>query len=65
MFVYNVKINGSKAFKYFFTGVVILIICILCIVLFRIFNGAQKSNNSGCLPQMMFSKYLQKTILMF
>ena len=51
MFIYNVKINGSKVFKYFFTGVIILIICILCIVLFRIFSGAGKANNSSCLPQ--------------
>ena len=51
MFIYNVKINGSKVFKYFFTGVIILIICILCIVLFRIFSGAGKANSSSCLPQ--------------
>ena len=51
MFIYNVKINGSKVFKYFFTGVIILIICILCIVLFRIFSGAENASNSACLPQ--------------
>ena len=51
MFIYNVKINGSKIFKYFFTGVIILIICILCIVLFRIFSGAGNANDSSCLPQ--------------
>ena len=51
MFIYNVKINGSKVFKYFFTGVIILIICILCIVLFRIFSGAENANNSSCSPQ--------------
>ena len=51
MFIYNVKINGSKIFKYFFTGVIILIICILSIVLYRIFSGAGNANDSSCLPQ--------------
>ena len=49
MFVYNVKINGSKVFKIFFAIVIILIICILGIVLFRIFSGANKA--SSCMPQ--------------
>ena len=40
MFIYNVKINGSKLFKYFFTGVVLLIIVIIGIVSFRVFSGA-------------------------
>lgn len=57
MFVYNVKINGSKVFKYFFIGIVILIVCILCIVSFRIFSGAKESGNaSGCVPQNTVSK---------
>ena len=49
MFVYNVKINGSKVFKIFFAVVIILIICILGVVLFRIFSGANKA--SSCMPQ--------------
>lgn len=49
MFVYNVKINGSKVFKIFFAIVIILIICILGVVLFRIFSGANKA--SSCMPQ--------------
>ena len=40
MFVYNVKINGSKVFKYFFAFVVFIIICILGVVVFKIFTGA-------------------------
>ena len=52
MFIYNVKINGSKLFKYFFTGVVLLIIVIIGIVSFRVFSGANNvSENSACLPQ--------------
>ena len=43
MFICNVKINGSKIFKYFFMGIVILIICILCFVTFKIFTGANAS----------------------
>ena len=49
MFVYNVKINGSKVFKIFFAIVIILIICILGVVLFRIFSGANKA--PSCMPQ--------------
>lgn len=57
MFVYNIKINGNKVFKYFFTGIVILIIFILCFVVFKIFNGASNnSNNSSCIPQNGVSK---------
>ena len=40
MFIYNLKINGTKVFKIFFTFIVILVICILGICVFRIFNGA-------------------------
>ncbi len=39
MFIYNVKINGSKVFKYFFIGVVLLVIVIVGIVSFRVFQG--------------------------
>lgn len=49
MFVYNVKVNGSKIFKVFFTFVVLLIIFILGIVIFRIFGGAS-SNEDICIP---------------
>ena len=49
MFVYNFKINGSKVFRTFFIVVILLIICILGVVVFRIFTGAH--NASSCLPQ--------------
>lgn len=52
MFVYNIKINGSKTFKYFFIGIVFLVIIIVGIVCFRVFYGASNSTEiSGCLPQ--------------
>ena len=51
MFVYNFKINGSKVFKTFFICVVILIIIIVGIVSYRIFNGAEQSKNSPCSPK--------------
>ena len=50
MFVYNFKINGSKVFKTFFICVIVLLIIILGIVVFRVFNGARNSNNSSCIP---------------
>lgn len=40
MFIYNIKVNGSKIFKNFFILVVILLIIILCVVSYRVFYGA-------------------------
>lgn len=52
MFVYHVKINGSKVFKGIFIGMLILLICIVGRVVFKIFNGASNSEaNSSCLPK--------------
>lgn len=52
MFIYNVKINGSKTFKNFFIGIVILVIIILGIVSFKIFKGANNSPTPlACTPQ--------------
>lgn len=57
MFVFNVKVNGSKIFKYFFIGVIILLICILGIATYKVFNGANDSSKSNsCLPQNGVSK---------
>lgn len=57
MFIYNVKINGSKTFRYFFMGITILVIVIVAIVSFKVFNGAkQASVNSGCLPPNQVTK---------
>lgn len=57
MFIYNVKINGSKIFKYFFIGIVLLVIIIIGVVSFRVFQGANNSSeNSSCLPQNRVSK---------
>lgn len=57
MFVYNVKINGSKVFKYFFIGIVLLVIVIVGIVSFKVFWGASNaSKKSSCLPQNKVSK---------
>ncbi|MCI8291513.1 MAG: hypothetical protein HFJ25_04615 [Clostridia bacterium] len=61
MFVYHLKINGSKTFKIFFTGIVILVIVILGIVSFKIFHGANLSlSNSSCLPQNRITKLSSK-----
>ena len=52
MFIYNVKINGSKTFKYFFIGIVILVIIIVGVVSLKIFLGASNSyENYSCIPQ--------------
>ena len=52
MFIYNFKVNGSKVFKYFFTGIVLLIIVILIFVCIKLFVGAKNDRNtSGCIPQ--------------
>lgn len=57
MFIYNIKINGSKTFKNFFIGIVILVIIIVGIVSFRVFQGASNSSpNSSCLPQNKMTK---------
>ena len=52
MFIYNIKMNGSKTFKTFFAIVTIFIIIVLGIVVYKIFNGAKNSfEPSGCLPK--------------
>lgn len=52
MFIYNIKINGSKFFKLIFIGMLIILILITGTVVFKIFSGAQSStSNSSCLPQ--------------
>ena len=52
MFIYNIKINGSKTFKYFFVGIVLLVVIILVIVSIKIFYGATNyTENSSCKPQ--------------
>ena len=57
MFIYNVKINGSKTFKNFFIGIVLFVIIILGIVSIRIFHGAnQATPHSSCLPPNKVAK---------
>ncbi len=52
MFVFNVKVNGSKLFKTFFICVIILLLIIVGIVVFRVIFGAKNNpNTSSCLPQ--------------
>ena len=52
MFVFNVKVNGSKLFKTFLICSILLLLIIVCIVIFRVLNGAKNNpNNSTCLPQ--------------
>lgn len=52
MFVFNLKVNGNKLFRTFIICSVLLLFIIICIVTFRIVNGAKNAtNNSTCLPQ--------------
>ncbi len=51
MFIYNVKINGSKTFKAFFTGMTLFLIVIMFVVVFKIFTGANNSNDNTCMPK--------------
>ena len=43
MFIFNVKVNGSKLFKVFFTFIIILMIIILCTVFYKVISGSNKS----------------------
>lgn len=49
MFVCNVKVNGNKIFKIFFTIVTIILVFILIFVSYKVFSGA-KSSTSSCMP---------------
>ena len=61
MFIFNFKVNGSKIFKYFFTGIVLLIIGILIFVSIKLFLGAKNEKNiSSCVPQNSVSKISSK-----
>ena len=52
MFIYHVKVNGSKLFKSIFIGIVLLIIIIVGIVSFRVFHGANHATKDlACMPQ--------------
>ncbi len=51
MFIYNLKINRSKVFKYFFTIMIIILIVVVVSVIYKMFTGASKTNkNSTCIP---------------
>ena len=61
MFIYNIKINGSKTFKYIFSFIVILIIIVMLVVTYKIFNGAISNREiSSCMPQSDVSKIATK-----
>lgn len=50
MFICNLKVNGSKLFKIFFSCVTLLLIFILVFVTYKVFYGA-KSHTQSCMPQ--------------
>ena len=52
MFIYNIKVNGSKIYKLFFSAMIIFLIIVVCIVMIKIFNGASISNgNDSCIQK--------------
>lgn len=53
MFIYNIKLNGSKTFKFIFLVMILILIIILSAVTIRIFTGAK---NSTCTPKGSVSK---------
>lgn len=61
MFVFNVKVNGSKIFKYFFIGIIILLVILLGNVMYKVFSGANNtSKDESCLPQNDVSEISSK-----
>lgn len=57
MFVYNIKVNSTKLFKTIFIIMTIILICIIGMVIFKIFNGATNSEtNTHCLPRNKVNK---------
>lgn len=56
MFVYNFKINGTKWFRNFFIGVILLVVCILGIVMYKVFHGANEASiENACMPKNQIS----------
>ena len=49
MFIYNLKLNGSKFFKIIFGLILTILIIILFIAIFRIFSTAKDLNKSTCI----------------
>lgn len=49
MVIFNLKLNGSKIFKVFFTCITLLLIFLLVFVTYKVFNGS-KNNRSACMP---------------
>lgn len=57
MFIFNVKVNGSKVFKIFLSCIIILFIIIIGIIIYRILSGANNSSKrKSCLPQSGISE---------
>ena len=57
MFIYSVKVNRSNLFKTIFIIMIILLLFIIGMVVFKIFNGAANSETgSHCLPQGKINK---------
>ena len=46
MFVYNIKINGTKIYKYFLIGILILVCILVCFIIFNLFKSADNKTES-------------------
>jgi putative membrane protein len=61
MFIYNIKVSGSKLFKAIFIFMIFLLILIVGMVVLKIFNGAANSEaTSSCVPQGNINKIKAK-----
>lgn len=56
MFIYNLKINGTRFFKLFFFSTFLILFILIGLVFFKVFNGASDSSKFSCLPQNNINK---------
>ena len=59
MFIYNLKLNGSKFFKIIFGLILTILIIILFIAIFRIFSTAKDLNKSTCISNSNYTNILK------
>ena len=51
MFIYNVKLNGTKLFKIFFTVLVAIAFILLCFCLYKVFHNSRNNGYELDLPE--------------
>ena len=51
MYIYNLKLNGTKLFKIFFTLLVIIAFVLLCICLYKVFHHSKNDSYELSIPE--------------